>query len=144
MKTTNRRHFEREDQAFYESMKRPGDGLPMYACLRAYPIARTIGPGRVISMRTDFFGVADMVCFRTDEPGIVFVQSTSSDTENPSDMVRSLNDHTQKIRENWFLPYEMHLVWHFKAGGRWKRQRYRIENGKRVSLDPDLCSDGIK
>ena len=137
-KTAGRKHFERDDQVYYESMKRPGDSLPMYSCLRAYPIARTIGPGRVISMRSDFFGVADMVCFRTDQPGIVFIQTTSSDTENPRDMARSLDSHTQKIRENWFLPYEIHLIWHYKEGGRWHFRRYRIENGQRIPIDPVL------
>lgn len=86
-KTTDRRHFEKEDQDLYESMKRPGDGQPMYACIRAYPIARMIVPGRVVTKRSDFFGVADMVCFRTDQPGVIFAQSTSGDTENPHDMV---------------------------------------------------------
>ena len=128
----NRRHFEVDDMARYEGMG--------YHCIRALPVVKHIGPGRIVSIRADFFGVADLICFPKWKGYPIFVQVTSADTVMDRDMRSGLNAHKKKILELYHLPYSFHLVWHYKDKGRWKYLTYLLSGEEFIEEQPSLTT----
>ena len=77
--------------------------------------------GRIISLRSDFFGVWDLVAMKNNK---VYVFQVCSGTK--------FNTHRRKIEDNFPLTVnpEQYIVYYYKEKGRWKFTLHkRVESG---------------